>query len=123
MDNDEIIEVNKLIAIFMGWKCSNNKDCWTTENKSHVTGLAFHSSWDWLMPVVEKIEAIKDLYHGHFGVHIVSNTCTIQSINFRPDEMTAEPPYYFNCVTLNTKIESTYLMVIRFIKWYNKKTN
>lgn len=45
----EILETttdgNKLIAEFMGYKEPEGK---------------FHSSWDWLMPVVEKIRNTKD---------------------------------------------------------------
>ena len=111
MTLEEIIEGNKLIAEFYG-------------DISGITSYPderyeFHSSWDWLMSVVEKIESIMDVYHGRFGVHIVSNDCTIQSTRFRPDKKIPDPPHYFNYITLDTKIESTWLMVVRFIKWYN----
>jgi hypothetical protein len=83
-----------------------------------VEHLQFHASFDWLMPVVEKIERIYDDFHGYFGVYISSNSCTIQGTNLRttPDN----PHYaYHNEVTLNTKIESTWYAVVQFIKWYN----
>jgi len=111
MTPKEIIEGNQLIVEFYG-------------DISGITsypdeGYEFHSSWDWLMPVVEKIESIKDEYHGRFGVHISSNTCTIQATNFRSNERMAEPPYYFITVTVNTKLDATWLVVVQFIKWYN----
>jgi hypothetical protein len=81
----------------------------------------YNNSWEWLMPVVEKIESIKDDHHGYFGVYISSNSCTIQGTNLRLDEPMAELPIYFNSITLNTKFESTFKMVVNFIKWYNKK--
>lgn len=39
-----------------------------------------NNDWEQLMSVVEKIESLQDEYQGRFGVHIVSNTCTIQSL-------------------------------------------
>ena len=65
---------NKLIAEFMGYKlmsCSRGK-AWdigkSIPTKDHLlpiqgmlhTGneLKFHKSWDWLMPVIEKIETL-----------------------------------------------------------------
>jgi hypothetical protein len=86
-----------------------------------VEELLYHKSWDWLMSVVEKIEFIKDNYHGRFGVHISSNTCTIQSTNFRPDKRIPDPPHYFDTITLGSKIESTWCAIVRFVKWYKAK--
>lgn len=115
-------ENNKIIAEFLGWEILNNmtyskirKGKWIELDK-----LKFHSDWNWLMEVVEKIEFIKDSYHGRFGVYISSNSCTIQSTNFRPDKPIPNPPHYYDNVVLNTKIESTYNAIIRFINFYNK---
>ena len=80
----------------------------------------YHLQWDWLMPVVEKIESIKDPHHGFFGVHISSNGCGIQGTNFRSDDI-AEPPVYFYNATLNTKLAATYHCVIKFIEWQSEK--
>jgi len=58
---------NKLIAEFMGWKRGTNEetntnqfflaqpDNWYLKDESE---LQFHSSWDWLMPVVDKCTQI-----------------------------------------------------------------
>ena len=73
------------------------------------------------MKVVEKIESIKDSYHGRFGVYISSNSCTIQSTNFRSDKPIANPSYYYDDVIFNSKLESTYNAVVRFINFYNKQ--
>jgi hypothetical protein len=112
----EIIQGNKLIAHFMD---EYDLFHWERDPFNEYRKADYHSNWENLMPVVEKIEQIKDNYHGRFGVYIGSNTCTIQSTKFRSDKKIPKPPYYFNCVTLDTKINSTYLMVVRFIKWYN----
>ena len=55
MTKQEIIEGNKLIAKFMGLKS--------------ITPT-YNSSWNFLMPVIDKIELIYDEHHGYFGVHI-----------------------------------------------------
>ena len=53
---------NKLIAEFMGWNVQSQT---TIPSNLHLSNLAldngetleydFHTSWDWLMPVVQKI--------------------------------------------------------------------
>jgi hypothetical protein len=147
MKQEEITEGNKIIANFMGYyikeesiqirggrmthKVLYDKDGFTTnfyldrirtyeatEDELYLD-LRFHKSWKKLMPVVEKIELIKDPYHGHFGVHIVSNSCSIQSTNFRPDKRIPDPPHYAKYITGKDKIEATWLAVVEFIKWFN----
>lgn len=130
MENKDIIEFNRLIAEFMGfkWKSFNGKynvfivpDGEELKYKAFNLGgywMPYHTSWDWLMPVVEKIESINDPHHGHFGVHISSNNCIIQGTNFRSSKI-AKPPIYFSYRCSETKIQSTWLSVISFIKWHN----
>ena len=125
-------ENNKIIAEFMGFTFEKNLGYYDNEmlleqivyeqqNGNCFNELLFDKSWDWLMKVVEKIESIKDPYHGRFGVYIGSNSCTIQSTNFRPDKPIPNPPHYYDNIVLNTKIESTYYVVLNFINFYNKK--
>lgn len=127
-------ENNKIIAEFLGWNKKINKDGEETSFynlpikfnnpqgiKQYIPleGFIFDSDWNWLMEVVERIESIKDPYHGRFGVYIGSNSCTIQSTNFRPDKPIQNPPHYYSNSTLDTKIESTYNEVFKFINFYN----
>jgi len=153
MNEKEIQKGNKLIAEFLGYSIQNKQfqtQIWNSSNESYwgweeddivcdennnevcdennepyfgLEDLPFNQSWDWMMPVVEKIESIKDEYHGRFGVHIVSNTCTIQATNFRPDKRIPDPPHYFDTVTLDSKLDSTWYAVVRFVKWFNVKEN
>lgn len=68
MERDEIIEGNKLIAEFMGYKLSDTfspalPPHYINEEGETITGyidteLKYHSSWDWLMTVIEKIQSI-----------------------------------------------------------------
>ena len=90
-------------------------------DSSYVKDLKYHLDWNWLMTVVDKIESIKDSYHGRFEVYINSNSCTIQSTNFRPDKPISNPPHYYDNFVLNNKIESTYYSIINFINFYNKR--
>jgi len=121
MTDTEIKENDKLIAEFMG----------ILENKSFkeidkerlekgmfvgepmydvngvITNLRYNFSWDWLMPVVEKIE---NLYDGDVLVEISDESCYI---GLHKD--------YEKYCTIETKIQATWEAVIEFIKWYNKK--
>jgi hypothetical protein len=82
--------------------------------------LPFFSDYEWLIKVVERVEAIYDDFHGYFGVHISSNSCTIQGTKLRTNP--ENPHYaYFNSNTLLDKRESTWYTVLQFIKWYNTK--
>jgi hypothetical protein len=75
--------------------------------------LEFHTSWDWLMPVVEKIESLG------FGVNIlVSNTISIINMGW---EQNIKLPYkILNTYPHDSKFEAVYKAVIEFIKWYNQ---
>lgn len=51
------MENNKLIAEFMGYDVKHNK-CYSPKyNDGTISPMQFHKSWDWLMPVVQTIEA------------------------------------------------------------------
>jgi hypothetical protein len=86
---------NELIAEFMGelmpvyWQFPSD--------------FKYDTSWDELMPVVEKIE-----YVG-FHVLIEQNYCRIgEELDIR-------------VWTVNQKIEAVYNAVVQFIKWYNSQ--
>jgi hypothetical protein len=121
---------NKLIAEFMGGKLSPhspnliNMPQTIGDAKIHcVKGsellpngtyslcylheLKYHSSWDWLMSVVEKIESVQ-AWH----VEISTDSCTIHN------GLLKEPIFE---TYMKTKIEATYNAVVEFIQWYNKE--
>ena len=93
-------------------------------------GISFDNDWQLLMKVVEKIESIQDDHHGYFQVHISGNSCTIQGSNLWK---AIEPNSKYGWVYLSdpnaifeTKRESTWYNVIKFIQWYEtdyKKDN
>jgi hypothetical protein len=84
-------ENNKLIAEFMGSNL-NGLESWQYEEE-----LQYHTSWDWLMPVVEKIDNL-------FG-----NT----------DEIDDMINVVHNAV-LQFNRDITYKEVVKFIKEYNE---
>lgn len=113
---------NELIAKFMGYSKHPDYDGFEIGGDPyHASQLRYHNDWNWLIPVVEKIESIKDKHHGYFGVYINSNSCTIQGTNLRLDEPMSNPPIYYGQRVSDTKLNATYEAVFDFIKWYNKQ--
>ena len=85
-----------------------------------VDELQFHKSWDWLMPVVEKIESIEDdslpyisFSKNNFSVTIRNSSCQIISGDYGDTD-------WFDRFSEGSKIKSVYKAVVEFIKWYNK---
>lgn len=114
-----IEESNKLIALFMGGvpigdgsvRLEGEHYYYRTHqtNPVHDKYLEYHTSWDWLDPVIEKIEALDDMELG--GVEI-SQMCRIytsgQSFDITYNEGDA--------------LKSTHAAVASFIKhYYNKR--
>ena len=68
----------------------------------------FHFSFDWLIPVVEKIE------DDGYTVKIIATCCTITDI----DDINI---YYSYNVNSETKIEAIFTAVSNFLEYYNRK--
>ena len=102
-------EGNKLIAEFMGWEKSpypNTPDkLYRDDDKNekqlsiHVSQLLYHSSWDWLMPVVQKIGEIDSEWLADNRNEFI------------------EP---LMCASIFTSIKSVWDYVVLFIQWYNE---
>lgn len=128
MTQQEILEGNKLIAEFMGSSFKTYKKghirkdsvtvCYFDDGMSPFSGgvsiknLKFHSSWDWLMPVVEKIE--KDYWV------TVTTTRGISAVSIHQPKLAYEK---IARVDSANKIEAVWLAVVEFIKWYNENKN
>lgn len=96
---------NRLIAEFMGLDVLyDNMVKHETAEPNMVTLMKYHTSWDWLMPVVEKIEVL-----GH-GVTIYRKGCQINDVFCTVKG--------FNHLS---KIGETYKAIIKFITWYNEQ--
>ena len=119
-------ESNKMIAEFMGWRYYENATPSFVHpdipHKYNIEGLLYGTSWDWLMPVVEKIERT-------FETKTSLPLFKIDSHHARFYH-TAEAQWIAGCfkssvperVWFNTKIQAVYYVAVEFIKWYNKNS-
>ncbi len=109
---------NELIASFMDAKPfqSNPQSgiCWVYEIEKpqgsmywHESNMQYSTSWDWLMPVVEKIESLGDYY-----VDMRTTACFVKR-SF--DDCIISEAYSGT----GSRIKYTYKAVVEFIKWYN----
>ena len=106
----ENMESNKLIAEFMGFQETSigwyDADECLHEKDNTFDTLRFDTDWNWLMPVVEKIENYND---GYTLVIIEDERCHINTQNgYKVD------------VVMHTKIRAVYDSCCNFIEWYYK---
>ena len=102
MKKEEITQNNKLIAEFIEFPTKL-----TCKNVNAT--MKYHSSWDWLMPIIEKIEGLG------FEVLIGRISCNINKILDRENPIAS-----FVCGDISRKIEIVYEAITEFINWYNK---
>ena len=113
----KIVENNKLIAKFMGLEIITDGISWFDTNYKPLK--KYHSSWNALMPVIEKIEMTtiyyittdydrRDDFKG-WSVHLFTL--------WPKDEIIC----YIEDKTFETKIEAAYYGCVEYIKWHNKK--
>lgn len=114
MTQEEITSGNKIIAEFIGLHF--HKVGWV--DATHIDGnyeceeLKYHSSWDWIMPVVEKICKIDS---GSYSFEIDNPFgVTIKRHSFKPDEVLFFRSY--------EGIESVFALVVEFIKWQRESS-
>jgi|TARA_R110000751_G_scaffold76275_7_gene153742 hypothetical protein len=101
---------NKLIAEFMGLETPDG--CYFehltkkgNRKLTHHILLNYHTSWDWLMTVVEKIEGLRDENGNAYRF-------TIDMCNAQIEETNIE------ILGGAFKIDTTYKAVVEFIKQY-----
>ena len=117
MRYEELIENNKLIAEFMGYTPNEYGVYQTPHGKYHLDHFSFHSSWDWLMPVVEKIEFEHDC--------LVIINSPLQVIITNKDIGQRETPlldevFEIEVSDRGTKRDCLYKAVVEFINEYNR---
>ena len=113
-------EKNRMIAKFMGFKDLGNLVGGSPRVEKHVRGITYqsypyselnyHASWDWLMPVVEKIET--ELNYEVLIGRIYSQ------VNIIGDEDNTISKWV--CGDPKKKLEITYETICKFIEWYNE---
>ena len=91
-------ENNRMIAEFIGRCGKRNKCLYWVNVKSigwvKIEEMEFHSSWDWITPVVEKIANIKGFYNVKHDLHDLK---------------------------INASKEDVYNACVSFIEWYNEQ--
>jgi hypothetical protein len=102
---------NKLIAEFMGMEDYQEMGEYVTPN--------YDSSWDWLMPVVEKIKKIPSYDRDKFSTYVVISFNTKIYSGAYGGSKPHSNIYFNKTFSGNTTIEATYKAVVEFIKWYN----
>jgi len=93
LEQQALVDANKLIAEFMGMEAY----ALGYDKFSDVAEMKYHTSWDWLMPVVKKC---LDVYH-------------IEQMN---DDI------HFQFYDSLGDIKLTYQAVVEFINEYNQNT-
>ncbi len=121
---EEEIEGNKLIAEFMGSVYDGvyyrfpNTERWTIGN------MEYHSSWDWLMPVIDYIDTISERNNGLVYCQTNATSHTFY-INYNDGRVINNnfPKYNHgrHRAEGESRIYNVFLSVVEFIKWYNKQ--
>jgi len=119
-------ENNKLLADFLGAKQYHKEDDFIYFDETNnmfsndtisIKNLKFHSDWNWLMSVVEKIESIEDKQGCTFFVEISKERVHIKYY-YKGEEFSNIFAYNYNG---KSKIEIVYKACVEFVKWYNQQ--
>ena len=110
---------NQLIAEFLGYRTFTARGYvlihYADDNVWPAIDTHYHTSWDWLMPVVEKINSLTDEFGNHFQFQIGNGFVWV------------DPPVgsriYFSGNGIDHRnepmIQKVYNGVVEFINWYN----
>lgn len=111
---------NELIAKFMGWTQHDKVKEWMNVPKGQdlhfkawklrKDSLLFNESWDWLMPVVEKIETMDRTLVNIYG------DGTVIAVDNEGLEIYGKTTHG----NKDDKIQHVYRAIVDFIKWYNE---
>ena len=135
---------NELIAEFMGMSSFKTEydTFWHPNEKCTPENWKYHSldldnfypkSWDWIMPVLEKIETTTWHFSKEMNeLTIKRNIDHAEAFVFRSFNSKTKLWHFDidlertglrfgNCGEYKTSIEATYNAVVEFIKWYNKQ--
>jgi hypothetical protein len=131
----KISDGNKIIAEFMGSIVQGNLTCkpypkdipnWAFTSYDFdtlkISGYEYNKSWDWLMPVWERISKIKSKKISIEEMEICREKCWIKVLSIPYKKNTSFSS--LNVVANNeckTLIESVYKSIIEFIKWHNEQ--
>lgn len=99
------IEGNKLIAEFMGYTKRHinwfNADQYKVNRWMSENELKYHSSWDWLIPVVEKISKELECKFHLYNTYLLEDDSRKDFLVFR------------------LSLDELFSACVEFINWYN----
>ena len=113
---NEIKENKRLIAKFMGYIDNGDGEYLIHPDTNYDHSLndfdwfLYHNSWEWLMPVVEKINTLDD-----YGYSVIIHQHYTEVYKNEPKPVVIISTSGDDC------IKGVYNAVVEFIKWYNKK--
>lgn len=93
-----------------GFYCANIKNC---KEVSFKNDLKYNLSWDWLIPVVEKIEGFIFENDEYYNFQILGGCCVYIISSHGNELITSDNG--------RSKLECVYNAVIEFILWYNQQ--
>lgn len=119
----DIKESNIIIGEFMGgyyidcdsWKADREKCSIAHILDNAITEeLLFNKSWDWLMPVIDKINGMGKEYHfamfkTYFSLTVEKGGKVYKDFSFADSEIKYQ----------GKEIEGAYKLVVKFINWHN----
>ena len=120
MTNGERIEGNRLIAEFMGFVNTTPTDpdfniyMNTDGVMRELFGMQYHNRWDWIMPVVEKIELLNNCRN---SILICKDWVSINV------PIAGEANKFFESKCCRDKLKNTWNVCVDFIKWHNSQNN
>ena len=110
MTTEQILKGNKLIAEFMDIEYDSADETYHFDNWRGIEHLEYHTSWNWLMPVVEKIENITG------GMLIGRMFCEIEY-----QDPIKRDLHFKVRIASGVKINAVHGAVVEFIEWYNQQ--
>ena len=122
MKNKEIIEGNKLIAEFMELKIKhggigNLYTCPETGLPTTEKELDYHLSWDWLIPVMQKIGTLGFRVTLGFDEKAYLNSISIKD---NSTDTYIDEDYEDRDYEIESDTHLAWFNVVNFIKWYNE---
>lgn len=118
-----VLDANRMIAKFMGLTpVAAGTVSLGNIMAPHISEefLKYEISWDWLMPVIEKISKIPLIHDGVPEYHDTSYPLTFNMPDEEGNVMVRFKGSFLN--TAPTLIEAAYNAVIEFIEDYNAET-
>ena len=108
-------ENNKIIAEFMGTE--HTKKVRREISKENFNGYEYHKEWNWLMPVVEKIESFQDGEDGDSMRGHLYNFRIEQHFVYILDGESMDVIIEMNG---DSKLDATYKAVVKLIEFINQ---